>query len=179
MGRRGVPFVPKYLLDSIVVDPATSARMRQVRRADTDAERVVRALATKVGLRYRVRNPDLPGSPDLANRSRRWAVFVHGCFWHAHARCRAAKVPRRNRPYWTAKFAANKARDVRVLRELHDLGFRAAVVWECEAMNSPRTVESTLRALSKLAPRRWTLAVRDRARPVPNPRGRHSTPGRA
>lgn len=153
LARQGALSVPKHLLDSIVVDAATSARMRRVRRADTNAERVVRALATRLGLRYRIRNPDLPGSPDFANRSRRWAVFVHGCFWHAHARCQGASVPRRNRSYWTAKFAANKARDVLVLRKLHDMGFRTAVVWECEAERSPRAVEAKLRALTKLAPR--------------------------
>src|SRR5262245_29308629 len=25
----------------------------------------------------------LPGTPDFANKSRRWALFVHGCFWHS------------------------------------------------------------------------------------------------
>lgn len=126
--------------------------MKRVRRADTDAERIVRALATGVGLHYRVRNPDLPGSPDLANRSKRWAVFVHGCFWHSHAGCGGAKVPRRNRPYWIAKFAANRARDVRVLRELHALGFRTTVVWECKAAKAPETVQAALRLLCKAAP---------------------------
>jgi DNA mismatch endonuclease (patch repair protein) len=46
-----------------------------------------------IGYRYSVHRSDLPGRPDVVFPSRRKAVFVHGCFWHRHLGCKAAKVP--------------------------------------------------------------------------------------
>jgi DNA mismatch endonuclease Vsr len=117
---------------SLLVDPATSARLARIRQKDTAAEQAVRRVLRELGLRYRVRNRDLPGAPDAANRARRWVVFVHGCFWHSHAGCYRATVPKRNRDFWLTKFADNRARDLRVLRALRRRGYRALVVWECE-----------------------------------------------
>jgi DNA mismatch endonuclease (patch repair protein) len=85
-----------------------------------------------MGVNYRTHNRDLPGSPDLANRRNKWALFVHGCFWHAHEGCARATSPKRNAAFWAAKFAANRARDRRAVSRLRALGFRVAVVWECE-----------------------------------------------
>jgi len=56
-------------------------------------------------------------------------ILVHGCFWHQHS-CGAATVPKSNTEFWERKFAANKARDKRVRRELSRLGWKALVVWE-------------------------------------------------
>lgn len=114
------------------IDPKTSARLGRVRQKDTAPELAVRRIANGMGMRYRLRNRDLPGSPDLANRSQGWAIFVHGCFWHRHSGCLRATTPKRNRAFWQAKFGANRARDQRVRSELRKMGFRTVVVWECE-----------------------------------------------
>lgn len=119
--------------ERLVLDPETSKRLGRIRQKDTDVELAVRKLLHAMGVRFRVGNRDLPGSPDIANRSARWAIFVHGCFWHSHPGCARATVPKRNRAFWEAKFAANRARDARVVRELRRLGFRTLVVWECDA----------------------------------------------
>ena len=132
---------------SLVVDAATSARLGRIRQKDTAAEQAVRRMLHRLGLRFRIRNRDLPGAPDVANRSGRWAIFVHGCFWHSHAGCKRATVPRRNREFWLAKFSANRARDARALRELRRLGYRAVVVWECEA---EKRADRLVRRLARL-----------------------------
>jgi len=106
--------------------------MRRQRQKDTKTELLVRSLLHRLGHRYRVRNRDLPGSPDAANRSRRWAVFVHGCYWHAHESCARHTVPRRNREWWKNKFADNRARDARVATALRNSGYTVVIVWECE-----------------------------------------------
>jgi hypothetical protein len=54
--------------------------MSAVRRTDTLPEMAIRRLLTDSGVHYRVKNKRLPGSPDIANRSQRWAIFVNGCF---------------------------------------------------------------------------------------------------
>jgi DNA mismatch endonuclease, patch repair protein len=128
-------------------DAATSARMAGVRQSSTSAEMIVRCIAHSLGLRYRVSNRDLPGSPDIANRSRRWAIFVHGCFWHRHPGCPRTTTPKRNRRFWEKKFEANVARDARCQRQLAEQGWRVVVVWECEALTSPTLVSRRVRSL--------------------------------
>jgi DNA mismatch endonuclease (patch repair protein) len=122
----------------LVVDPTTSRRLARIRQRDTSAEQLVRHQVHALGGRYRINNRDLPGSPDLANRAKGWAIFVHGCFWHAHLNCGRATVPKRNRKFWLDKFAANRARDRRVKATLRRLGFRVGVIWECEAEDAVR-----------------------------------------
>jgi len=68
------------------------------------------------------------GRPDFIFRMQRVAVFVDGCFWHGcPTHC---KIPAGNRAFWKKKFAANKARDRRVNRELRKLGWRVLRIWE-------------------------------------------------
>lgn len=114
-------------------DHDTSVRMGGIRQHGTTPELAVRRVATELGLRYRVANRDLPGSPDLANRTRKWAIFVHGCYWHRHAGCRRATMPKRNADFWLAKFDANVLRDARARAALRREGFRVVTVWECQA----------------------------------------------
>lgn len=114
------------------VDAATSRRLAGVRRSNTSAEVAVRKLVHALGLRYRIVNKDLPGSPDIANRSAAWAIFVHGCFWHSHSACGRATVPKRNRRFWLDKFADNRERDARKTSELRKRGYRVLVIWECD-----------------------------------------------
>jgi DNA mismatch endonuclease (patch repair protein) len=109
-----------------------SARMARVRQHGTAPELAVRRIATSLGLRYRVSNKDLPGNPDLANRTRKFAIFVHGCYWHRHAGCGKSSTPKVNVSFWAAKFARNLERDEAATRELRNAGFRVIVVWECE-----------------------------------------------
>jgi DNA mismatch endonuclease, patch repair protein len=116
----------------LVVDPETSARLARIRQAKTKPEILVRRELHRLGKRYRVHNRDLPGNPDIANRTQRWAIFVHGCFWHHHTACYRATVPKRNRAFWISKFVANRQRDAKAVRALRGLGYRVILVWECE-----------------------------------------------
>jgi DNA mismatch endonuclease (patch repair protein) len=112
--------------------PETSRSMAAIRTHGSASERSVRVIVAGLGIRYRLRNSDLPGSPDLANRRRRFAIFVHGCFWHRHARCGRASVPKTNAEFWRRKFNQNFRRDRRTIRALKAKGFVTIVNWECE-----------------------------------------------
>lgn len=105
--------------------------MRAIRGVDTRPEMTVRRLAHRLGYRYRLHRRDLPGSPDLVFPSRRKVVFVHGCFWHGHD-CRANRLPKTRPDYWASRFAKNKERDARKLRELEAAGWSVLTLWECE-----------------------------------------------
>lgn len=122
----------------IVSSAKRSAMMRAVRQKDTGPERAVRELLLELGVHYRRNHPSLPGRPDFANRSRGWALFVHGCFWHGHRNClktkggRAGRVPATNTEFWSAKIEANRNRDARRSSDLEELNLRVLTVWECE-----------------------------------------------
>jgi DNA mismatch endonuclease, patch repair protein len=125
-----------FRIGPLEIDSKTSRRLAQIRQRGTEPELIIRGLLRRLGLRYRTSNRSLPGSPDLANRKKHWAIFVNGCFWHHHKGCRRATIPRRNRPFWVEKFRQNRARDARAVRSLRGLGFRVMIVWECEALDS-------------------------------------------
>ncbi len=110
--------------------------MGRVRQKGTKPELSVRRECRAMDLRYTTINRDLPGSPDLANRSKRWAIFVHGCFWHRHANCVKATTPESNSAFWLAKFARNVARDAQARADLKKLGYRVLVLWECETADA-------------------------------------------
>jgi DNA mismatch endonuclease (patch repair protein) len=118
---------------SISVDPKRSALMARVRQRGTRAEQAVGVALREMGLHYRLNVRTLVGSPDFANRRRRWAVFVHGCFWHQHPGCPRATIPKQRRSFWLNKFAANRRRDKRVLAQLRKLGFNVVIIWECQS----------------------------------------------
>jgi DNA mismatch endonuclease (patch repair protein) len=109
-----------------------SAVMRSVKGRGTSPELAVRRLIWSLGGRYRLNRKDLPGKPDIVLAGRRLAIFVHGCFWHGHDCPRGARVPKTNRPYWTGKVAANRARDLAARAALEAAGWRVEAVWECQ-----------------------------------------------
>jgi DNA mismatch endonuclease, patch repair protein len=121
-----------------------SALMSNIRGRDTKPELAVRRLAHAMGLRFRLHRRDLPGSPDLVFPRLRKTVFVHGCFWHRHARCRYAYQPKSRGEFWRTKFLANQRRDRLALAALEKLGWDALVVWECETSDA----EALMRRLS-------------------------------
>lgn len=129
-----------------IVDRQTRSRlMARIRGKDTKPEMVVRRIAHRLGLRFRLHRRNLPGSPDLVFPGRRKVVFVHGCYWHRHPGCRLAYEPKSNIKFWAEKFAANVARDQKALKDLRNLGWDTLIIWECEARD-PDLVTSSLSA---------------------------------
>jgi DNA mismatch endonuclease (patch repair protein) len=132
-----------------VPDHQTSERMRRIGQRDTAPEIKVRALLHRLGYRFRVHNDTLPGRPDIANRRQGWAVFVHGCFWHAHANCRRATTPFSNSSHWQEKFKRTAQRDREAQIALHFLGYRVETIWECELADIPTVTRRLCTAISR------------------------------
>jgi DNA mismatch endonuclease, patch repair protein len=122
-------------------DAARSELMKRVRQAGTAPEQMVRRLLGRVGARYRLNSRGLPGRPDIANRTRRKAIFVHGCFWHHHEGCPRGRIPKSNREFWTEKLRSNVKRDQMKVRALEDMGFDVLVLWECELTDAAAVVD--------------------------------------
>jgi DNA mismatch endonuclease (patch repair protein) len=104
--------------------------MRAVRARDTHPELRLRQALHAAGLRYRLHEKKLPGSPDLVFPKYKAVLFVHGCFWHLHG-CRYSKIPETRADFWTHKLKANQERDRRVRTVLLESGWRVGIVWEC------------------------------------------------
>ncbi len=109
-----------------------SARMALVRAKDTKPELLVRRLVHGMGHRYRLHRRDLPGTPDLVFLGRSKVIFIHGCFWHRHARCALARLPKSRGDFWLPKLTANAERDARNVRALRRLGWSVLTIWECQ-----------------------------------------------
>lgn len=121
-----------------VVDRATRSRMMSgIRGRNTKPEVTVRKYLHSQGLRYRIAPKNLPGKPDIVLPKYHVVVFVHGCFWHRHPRCKYAAVPSSNARFWKKKFAENVTRDKRVHRALRSADWRIIVIWECQ-IGAPR-----------------------------------------
>ncbi|MYV86684.1 very short patch repair endonuclease [Bradyrhizobium japonicum] len=111
---------------------ARSAHMARIRRRDTRPELIVRRLLHRLGYRFRIQLGGVPGRPDVAFTRRKKAIFIHGCFWHAHEKCSLSRIPKTRTRFWTEKFAANRERDRRLEQAAKDAGWKCLVVWECE-----------------------------------------------
>ncbi len=112
--------------------PGRSANMKANRRSDTKPELALRSALHAMGYRYRKDlRLDLPQRrvrPDIAFTSRKVAVFVDGCFWHACPE--HGSRPKNNEWYWSPKLEKNVERDRAADAALADAGWTVLRLWE-------------------------------------------------
>ena len=110
--------------------------MAAIHSSNTKPEVKLRHVLWGLGVRYRVNDKRLPGSPDIVLPKYRSVIFVHGCFWHGHKGCGKYTVPKTNTDFWVAKVRRNQERDQEVWRMLEAKGWSVIIVWECELEKS-------------------------------------------
>ena len=109
-----------------------SKRMSGIRNRDSAAEMRVRRMVHGLGFRYRLHVAKLPGKPDMVFPRSKTVLFVHGCFWHRHAECALARLPKSRLEFWQPKLEGNRVRDIENRLRLEAAGWRVTEVWECE-----------------------------------------------
>jgi len=109
-----------------------SANMAQIRSKNTKPEMVVRRLVHRMGFRYRLHVPELPGKPDLVFPRLKKIIDVRGCFWHQHRGCIDSHVPKSREQYWRPKLKLNCQRDRTNTRTLRAQGWSVLTLWECQ-----------------------------------------------
>jgi DNA mismatch endonuclease (patch repair protein) len=119
--------------------------MSGIRAKNTKPELTVRKYLHAAGLRFRLHERRLPGTPDIVLPRWRAVVFVHGCFWHWHG-CRYSKMPSTRTAFWQEKLLGNKARDEKNAALLEGCGWRVFVVYECQLRDDAVTVLEQLAA---------------------------------
>lgn len=124
--------------------------MTAIKSKNTKPEMLVRKFLFSKGLRYRVNNRKLPGSPDIVLRKYKTVVFVDGCFWHGHEGCRFYRLPKTNEVFWRHKIAMNYARDFANNIDLQLAGWRVIRIWECEIRTKTTRVETLENLYNKI-----------------------------
>jgi len=126
-----------------VMTPEQRSRcMAAIKGKDTKPEILVRKFLFSKGLRYRVNNRKLPGSPDIVLKKYKTVVFIDGCFWHGHEGCKYFRLPKTNDDFWRHKIAMNIARDYANGVDLRLAGWRVIRVWECSIKTKAKREET-------------------------------------
>src|SRR5260221_12340457 len=110
-----------------------SSSIKSANRAhSTKAEVCLQRALKKLGVRFRANDRRVVGVPDVVLPEHRLAVFCDGAFWHGRRwpELRLRLLCRANASYWTAKIAANRLRDRRVVRSLRQDGWCVMRFWE-------------------------------------------------
>lgn len=122
-----------------------SYNMSCIKAKDTKPELLVRRFLHNCGYRYKLYDKSLPGKPDVVLPRFRTVIFIHGCFWHGHSRCKFFKVPKTRTKWWSEKINRNKLNDSMAIRTLRKEGWKVIVIWECGLR--PAKLETTLLTL--------------------------------
>ena len=113
-----------------------SWNMSRIPGKNTGPEKSMRSMLHRRGYRFRVQEIKLPGKPDIVLPKYKTAIFVHGCFWHAHQGC---------------QFKRTIQRDQEQMLAISKSGWLPLVIWECEIKGHPTT---TLNKVHKILQRR-------------------------
>lgn len=119
----------------ILSNEKRSWNMSRIRSKNTAPEIAVRSFLHKNGFRFRLHSKHLPGKPDIVLPKYKTVLFIHGCFWHRHKRCKYAYTPKSRVAFWKKKFQDNVDRFKKVKRKLQHKGWKVIVIWECEIGN--------------------------------------------
>ena len=109
-----------------------SRNMAAIKSKNTKPEIIVRRFLHRHGYRFRLHRKDLPGNPDITLTRYKTVIFVHGCFWHQHKKCKNAVMPKTNVTFWQDKLKGNIRRDIKNVKLLKEKGWKVITIWECE-----------------------------------------------
>jgi DNA mismatch endonuclease, patch repair protein len=105
--------------------------MSQIKGKNTKPEMLVRKFLHANGFRYRLHVKDLPGKPDIVLPKYKTVIFVHGCFWHGHKRCKFYIIPKTRTEWWVKKITDTTLRDKKAITMLKNNGWKVIIIFEC------------------------------------------------
>jgi DNA mismatch endonuclease (patch repair protein) len=119
--------------EQVVWEPTDAgAHLRDRRVRNTRPEVALRRAVHATGLRFRLNRRIGRYTPDFVLPRHHVAVFVDGCFWHGCPVHGPTQFRGPNAERWSAKLAANRARDQAADSAVAAAGWRVVRVWECE-----------------------------------------------
>lgn len=122
--------------------------MSRIRSRNTQPEKAVREVLTKMGWKYRLYNSRLPGKPDIVISKIKTVFFINGCFWHQHKNCRKSVIPKENTAYWIKKLKRNVEKQIEDIKTLKKEGWKVYKIWECQMKDKKKLTEKIQKCLS-------------------------------
>lgn len=128
-----------------------SYNMSRIRGKDTKPERIMANLLERKRFKFESHVVGMPGKPDFVFRRRRKVIFVNGCFWHGHRKCRYFVIPKTRRAFWSRKIEGNRNRDLKHVKALRKAGWKVLTIFECQlkAKVRDRTFSNVLKFVRK------------------------------
>ena len=123
-----------------------SKNMSHIRSTNSKPEEIVRKYLFSKGFRYRKNVRTLPGCPDIVLPKYHTVIFVNGCFWHGHEKCKYFRPSKTNIDFWQKKIERNKERDKKEQCQLAAMGWHCITIWECQL--KPKVRMETLDSLA-------------------------------
>ena len=111
-----------------VTKKVRSRIMSRIRGKNTRPEQIMRAYLKSRRFKFYEHQRIRGYRVDFVIPSRRIALFVDGCFWHACPQC--FKKPKSNTNYWNKKIKDNCKRDKRINRIIRKEGYSVKHIWE-------------------------------------------------
>jgi DNA mismatch endonuclease (patch repair protein) len=118
-------------LADIFTKKKRSEIMRKIGPRNSKQEVFVQSIVHSLGYKYFSHLKELPGKPDLVFPRHKKVIFINGCFWHGHQRCKRAKLPATNFEFWERKIGGNVDKDKRDYKVLKKSGWEYLVIWQC------------------------------------------------
>jgi DNA mismatch endonuclease (patch repair protein) len=106
--------------------------MRKIGPKNSKQELRVRELIMSLGYKFISHDKNLPGKPDFSFPKYKRVIFVNGCFWHGHKKCKRAKLPLTNRLFWRNKIEINIIKDKKTYISLRRDEWKYLIIWQCE-----------------------------------------------
>jgi len=116
--------------------------MASIRGKNTKPEITIRKLLWKEGVRYRIHDKSILGTPDISIKKDKVAVFIDGCFWHGCKRC--YKEPKSNVGFWRKKILNNRKRRNKVRTQLRKEGWNVQEFWEHQIYSKSHEITNTI-----------------------------------
>jgi len=130
-----------------------SYNMSQIKGKNTKPEVMVRKFLFSKGFRYRVHVKSLTGKPDIVLKKYNTAIFIHGCFWHGHKKCKYFVIPKTRTEWWLNKIKRNKLSDEKNIKLLEKDSWNVLTIFECELkpLSRERTFNNLHQTLLKIS----------------------------
>lgn len=106
--------------------------MKKIGSKNTSIELQIKGIVSSLRYKYKLYGKNLPGSPDIIFPNIKKAIFVHGCFWHGHLKCKRGHLPQTNKSFWKKKIYGNIKRDLKVRKGLRKIGWNSLIIWQCQ-----------------------------------------------
>ena len=118
--------------------------MSKIRSKNTKPELILKK--NLIGLYLRYQPKSIIGNPDFANKTRKIAIFLDGCFWHKCPKC--FRPPKSNKRYWIPKIRRNVQRADDVAKKLKNNGWKVVRIWEHELTKNQKRITRIKQRLS-------------------------------